>query len=165
MLRLFLLGLVLVGLAAGLQRQWLVIDWARLLTDLGVNVSEGDQPIDFHQLIIGDPKSALDTLVREELGLDPQELGSPWGAAGSSFIAFTAGAILPLLPFLIGSGEQPALWSAALSALALFGVGGAVSIFTGSGVFRSGLRMLLIGLLAAAATFGIGRLLGVAVAG
>ena len=57
MLRLFLLGLVLVGLAAGLQRQWLVIDWTRLLTDLGVNVSEGDQPIDFHQLIIGDPKS------------------------------------------------------------------------------------------------------------
>ena len=57
MLRLFLLGLVLVGLAAGLQRQWLVIDWTRLLTDLGVNVSEVDQPIDFHQLIIGDPTS------------------------------------------------------------------------------------------------------------
>ena len=57
MLRLFLLGLVLVGLAACLQRQWLVIDWTRLLTDLGVNVSEGDQPIDFHQLIIGDPTS------------------------------------------------------------------------------------------------------------
>ena len=57
MLRLFLLGLVLVGLAAGLQRQWLVIDWTRLLTDLGVNVSEGDQPIDFHHLIIGDPTS------------------------------------------------------------------------------------------------------------
>ena len=57
MLRLFLLGLVLVGLAAGLQRQWLVIDWTRLFTDLGVNVSEGDQPIDFHQLIIGDPTS------------------------------------------------------------------------------------------------------------
>ena len=57
MLRLFLLGLLLVGLAAGLQRQWLVIDWNRLLTDLGVNVSEGDQPIDFHQLIIGDPTS------------------------------------------------------------------------------------------------------------
>ena len=48
---------MLVGLAAGLQRQWLVIDWTRLLTDLGVNVSEGDQPIDFHQLIIGDPTS------------------------------------------------------------------------------------------------------------
>ena len=57
MLRLFLLCLVLVGLAAGLQRQWLVIDWTRLLTELGVNVSKGAQPIDFHQLIIGDPKS------------------------------------------------------------------------------------------------------------
>ena len=57
MLRLFLLGLVLVGLAAGLQRQWLVIDWTRLLTDLGVNVSDGDQPVDFHRWIIVDPKS------------------------------------------------------------------------------------------------------------
>ena len=57
MLRLFLLGLVLVGLAAGLQRQWLVIDWTGILTDLGLIVSEGDQPIDFHQLIIGDPTS------------------------------------------------------------------------------------------------------------
>ena len=57
MLRLFLLGLVLVGLAAGLQRQWLVIDWNRLLTDLGVDGSDGDQPVDFHQWIIGDPKS------------------------------------------------------------------------------------------------------------
>ena len=57
MLRLFLLGLLLVGLAAGLQRQWLVIDWNRLLTDLGVDGSDGDQPVDFHQRIIGDPKS------------------------------------------------------------------------------------------------------------
>jgi VIT1/CCC1 family predicted Fe2+/Mn2+ transporter len=115
--------------------------------------------------IIGDPKSALDTLVREELGLDPEELGSPGGAAGSSFVAFTAGAIIPLLPFLFGLVDQPAIWSAAVSALALFGVGAAVSVFTAGGVIRSGLRMVVIGLVAAAATFGIGRLLGVAVTG
>ena len=56
-LRRCLLGLVRVGLASGLQRQWLVIDWNRLLTDLGVDRSDGDQPVDFHQWIIGDPKS------------------------------------------------------------------------------------------------------------
>ena len=55
LLRLFLLGLVLVGLASGLQRQWLVIDWNRILTDLGLTESEAGQPIDFHQLIIGEP--------------------------------------------------------------------------------------------------------------
>ena len=54
-LRLFLLGLVLVGLASGLQRQWLVIDWNRILTDLGLTESEAGQPIDFNQLIIGEP--------------------------------------------------------------------------------------------------------------
>lgn len=115
--------------------------------------------------IIGDPKSALDTLVREELGLDPTELGSPMGAAGSSFVAFTAGAIIPLMPYLLGLAPHPAMWSAAVSAVALFGVGAAVSVFTAGSVFRSGARMLIIGLLAAAATFGIGRLLGVSVAG
>lgn len=54
MLRLFLLGLVLVGLAVGLQRQWLVVDWGRIIDDLGLTVSEGDQPVGFNQLIIGD---------------------------------------------------------------------------------------------------------------
>lgn len=114
--------------------------------------------------IIRDPSSALDTLVREELGLDPTELGSPMGAAGSSFLAFTVGAIIPLVPFLLGF-HQPAAWSAAMSAVALFGVGAAVSVFTAGSAFRSGIRMLVIGLVAAAATFGIGRLLGVAVTG
>src|SRR5262249_18440757 len=70
---------------------------------------------------------ALDTLAREELGLDPATLGSPWAAAGSSFAAFGLGAALPILPFLFGSGAAPTIVAAVLSVVALFGVGAATS--------------------------------------
>jgi VIT1/CCC1 family predicted Fe2+/Mn2+ transporter len=106
---------------------------------------------------------ALDTLAREELGLDPQTLGSPWVAAGSSFLAFAVGAVLPVIPFLFGSGTAPTIVAAVLSVIALFGVGAATSIFTGRHAGRAGLRMAIIGAVVAAVTFGIGALVGQAV--
>lgn len=111
--------------------------------------------------MVSDPGSALDALAREELGLNPDELGSPWGAASASFLAFAAGAIIPLLPFLLGEGQRAFVASIALAAAALFGVGATLSFFTGRSAFVSGMRMLAIGALAGAATYGIGSLVGV----
>jgi VIT1/CCC1 family predicted Fe2+/Mn2+ transporter len=113
--------------------------------------------------IVANPQYALDALAREELGLDPAALGSPLGAAASSFFAFAVGALVPLVPFLATRGPRALPASIALTALALFAVGAAMSLFSGRGAARGGLRMLLIGGAAAAATFLIGRLLGVAV--
>jgi VIT1/CCC1 family predicted Fe2+/Mn2+ transporter len=111
--------------------------------------------------IIADPAQALDTLAREELGLNPEELGSPWGAAIFSFLSFAAGALVPLLPFLILAGDRALLVSICVTALALFGVGASISLFTGRSALRDGLRMLAIGALAGGLTYAIGRLLGV----
>ena len=108
------------------------------------------------------PQLALETHAREELGLDPEGgLGSPWGAATSSFIMFTLGAIIPLLPFLIGSGTAATLAAVAAGGFTLFLVGSLMSILTGKHPIRSGLRMLLIGGAAAAVTYGVGRALHV----
>jgi VIT1/CCC1 family predicted Fe2+/Mn2+ transporter len=115
--------------------------------------------------IIANPKTAIDTLAREELGLDPTELGSPWTAAGSSFFAFILGAFLPVLPYVFTQGTTAWLTSGVLSCLALFGVGALISIFTARGPVISGLRMLGIGLLASIITYSVGWLLGVSVAG
>jgi VIT1/CCC1 family predicted Fe2+/Mn2+ transporter len=111
--------------------------------------------------LVKDPERALDTLSREELGLNPQELGSPWGAAVSSFAAFSAGALLPLLPFLMGAGVEAVPVAAATAVVGLFAVGAALSLFTGRHALWSGLRMVLIGSSAGLATYAIGRLLGV----
>jgi vacuolar iron transporter family protein len=113
--------------------------------------------------IIANPGFALDALVREELGLDPASLGSPWGAAVASFFSFATGAVIPLVPFLASRGRLALPASVALTAAALFGVGAALSLFSGHGAVRGGARMLLIGAAAATATFLIGRALGVAV--
>lgn len=124
----------------------------------------GDEAKALAAKLIADPDRALDTLAREELGLNPDELGSPWGAAWSSFMAFTLGAVIPLLPYLISTG-QPAFWGAiALTLIALFGVGATLSLFTGRNALLGGLRMLGIGLAAGAATYLIGRVLGVSLA-
>ena len=104
-------------------------------------------------------------MVREELGLDPNELGSPWGAAVSSFVMFALGALVPVLPFLLGGGNRAVVVSALLSALALLGVGAGLALFTGRSTVFSALRMLGIGAAAAAVTFLVGRLIGVNVAG
>jgi len=113
-----------------------------------------------------DPEVALQTHAREELGLDPEEgLGSPVAAAGSSFVAFAFGAFVPLLPFLISSGSGAVVASAVLSGVALFAVGSAISYLTGRSWLLSGLRMLLVGALAAGITFLVGKLLDVSFLG
>ncbi|HEY1331577.1 MAG TPA: VIT1/CCC1 transporter family protein [Actinomycetota bacterium] len=105
------------------------------------------------------PELALETHAREELGLDPDELGSPWGAAISSFVMFSLGALIPLLPFVFGSGVAAVVSAVAASGIALFALGSAMSYFTGRNPVWSGSRMLLVGAAAAAITFGVGRLL------
>ncbi len=111
---------------------------------------------------IADPERALDTLAREELGLNPGELGSPWGAAVSSFMAFAVGAFVPLVPFIVSRGAQALPASLALTACTLFALGAAISLFTGRDLLANGVRMLAIGAGAGAATWLIGHLLGVA---
>ena len=110
------------------------------------------------------PERALDTLVREELGLDPDELGSPIGAASGSFFAFAFGAAVPVVPYLVTSGAPAFIASLALSLVALFGVGAGVSLLTGRSVVFSGARQVLIGAAAAGVTFVVGSLVGVSVA-
>jgi VIT1/CCC1 family predicted Fe2+/Mn2+ transporter len=113
--------------------------------------------------LLSRPEQALDVLAREELGLNPDDLGSPFGAAGSSFVAFAFGATIPLIPFFVGANGTRAVYgSAALTALSLFAVGIALSLFTGRGAFRGGVRMLAIGGGAGLAAWGVGKLLGAA---
>jgi VIT1/CCC1 family predicted Fe2+/Mn2+ transporter len=111
--------------------------------------------------IIADPEQALDTLAREELGLNPDELGSPWGAAISSFLSFAAGALLPVAPFAIMPGGGALPFAIGVTAIALFGVGALLSLFTGRNAVYSGARMLALGSLAGGITFLVGRLAGV----
>ena len=113
------------------------------------------------QVISEDPQLALETHAREELGLDPDELGSPWGAAISSFIMFSLGAIIPLLPFLFTSGTTAIAIAVSAGGVALFSFGAAMSYFTARAPIWSGARMLLVGAAAAGITFGVGRLLHV----
>ena len=110
--------------------------------------------------IMADPETALSTLAREELGLVPEDLGSPWTAAFASFVLFSAGAVLPVLPFLFSGSYLAVGASAALSALGLLAVGSAITLLTGRSAWYSGLRQVALGLAAAAVTFGIGTLVG-----
>ena len=117
------------------------------------------------RIIGGDPKAALDTMAREELGIDPKELGgSAWVAAVTSFILFAVGAIVPVVPFVIGSGGEAILASAVLAGLALFGLGAAITLLTGRRPMVAGFRQVGFGLAAAATTYAIGTLLGTAIA-
>jgi VIT1/CCC1 family predicted Fe2+/Mn2+ transporter len=112
--------------------------------------------------IVADPEQALDTLAREELGLNPAELGSPVGAAASSLLSFAAGAAVPLVPFLVWSGTRALYTSIGVTCVALFAIGATLSLFTGRSAWLSGGRMLVLGAVAGAVTFGVGRLFGVA---
>lgn len=115
--------------------------------------------------VMSDPETALRIRVRHDLGLDLNFLGSPWGAAFSSFAAFIIGAIIPLVPYLANLGELSFYLSAALSAAALLAVGAMVAVGSGRNPAWGAARMLLVGSLAAAVTFGIGRVVGIAALG
>ena len=118
--------------------------------------------------IFADPKSALDTLAREELGLNPDELGNPYKVALSSFAAFAIGAFVVVLPYLLaviwpslfGSDSVPLIIAITLSVIAMLVVGGLVGKFSGRGVTRGAVRQFVVGALAAGVTFVIGRVIG-----
>ena len=113
--------------------------------------------------IFEDKEAALNTLIREELGLDPDQLGSPLGASAGSFLAFAAGASVPLVPYLFGGGQLAFAVSLIASLAVLFLVGAGVSLITGRGTLFSGLRQVAIGAAAAAVTYGVGAVIGVTV--
>ncbi|HET7489197.1 MAG TPA: VIT1/CCC1 transporter family protein [Acidimicrobiales bacterium] len=111
--------------------------------------------------MMGDPDRALETHAREELGIDPNELGSPTAAAGSSFLAFGCGAVLPLLPWFFTEGAAATIASVVIGAAAAIAIGLALSAFTGRSAVRSALRQLLIAGAAAGVTYAVGRAVGV----
>ncbi|MBM3153216.1 MAG: rubrerythrin family protein, partial [Chloroflexi bacterium] len=116
--------------------------------------------------LIADQATALDTLAREELGIDPEELGgSAYVAAFTSFLLFALGAAFPILPFAFLTGNTAIYLSMAVSAVALFVVGAAITLMTGRNAFYSGFRQVIIGLAAAILTYGVGKLIGVTVTG
>ena len=122
------------------------------------------QARDVSRALLTSPDAALDVLAREELGLNPDDLGSPWQAAGSSFVAFALGAAVPLVPFLAGpGGERATLIAVAVTLVGLFAVGLGLSLFTGRDALRSALRMVLIGGGAGAVSYLVGHAVGVAI--
>lgn len=111
--------------------------------------------------LMNDNKEALDAMVREELGLDPSQLGgSPYSAAGSSFLLFALGAIVPIIAYMFTSGTLATLLAIAFSALGLFTIGTLITLLTGRGALFSGTRQMVFGLLAAAVTYGLGQAIG-----
>jgi VIT1/CCC1 family predicted Fe2+/Mn2+ transporter len=125
----------------------------------GLPVKQADR---LARRLVADPEHALDTLAREELGVDPRGLGSPLVAGLTSLAAFALGAFVPLAPWLFGLGDGAFGWMIAVSAACLAAVGAAMALFTGRSALYSGARMLVIGVVAGAITFGIGHLLGLA---
>lgn len=125
-----------------------------------------EQAREMARRLMGDSRSALDTLTREELGIDPEELGgSAWVAAAASFALFAIGAIVPVAPFFFLAGRGAIAASVLLSVLALFGIGAAITLLTGRSVWRSGARQVLFGLGAAALTFAVGSFVGASLLG
>lgn len=112
--------------------------------------------------MMADSGNILDTLAREELGIDPEELGgSAYEAAFTSFFLFAFGALFPMLPYLFSSGSMAIMLSLVVSAIGLFIIGAAITLMTGRSIWFSGSRQVLVGIAAAALTFGIGKLIGV----
>jgi predicted membrane protein (TIGR00267 family) len=123
-----------------------------------------DQAQQMASEIMKDKSLAHDVLVREELGINAEELkGSAVQAAVYSFILFAIGAIIPVFPFMFTDGIKAVILSVGLSAAGLFLIGAAITLFTGKNVWFSGIRQVLFGLAAAAITFGIGKLIGVSI--
>lgn len=127
---------------------------------------EQDQAKQLAAKIMENKDTMIDTLAREELGIDPKELGgSALEAASTSFVLFAIGAIIPVISFFFLTGVQAIILSVILSTLGLFIIGSVITLFTGRNIFYSGFRMVLFGLIAAALTFGIGKLIGVSITG
>lgn len=130
-----------------------------------IYIAKGIPEVQAHEMaaeIMKDKDQAHEILVREELGIDPSEMeGSAMEAAVYSFILFAIGAIIPLFPFIFMEGMKAVYFSIGFSAIGLFLIGAAITLFTGKNVWYSGMRQILFGLAAAAVTFGIGRLIGV----
>jgi VIT1/CCC1 family predicted Fe2+/Mn2+ transporter len=123
-----------------------------------------DQAREVSRALLANPQAALDVLAREELGLNPDDLGSPWQAAASSFVAFALGAAVPLVPFLGGLSGAHAIGTAVvITLIGLFAVGLGLSLFTGRAALRSALRMVLIGGGAGAVSYLVGHAVGVAI--
>ena len=124
------------------------------------------QAIQMAKEIMLDKGQAHEILVREELGINVDEMkGSAMEAAVTSFVLFAVGAILPVIPFFFIGGMMAILFSATLSAIGLFIIGAAITLFTGKNVLFSGFRQVAFGLIAAAITFGIGHFIGISIAG
>ncbi len=116
--------------------------------------------------IFSDENNALDVLAREELAIDPAELGgSAWEAAITSFLLFAIGAIIPVVPFFFLNGMAAIILSLFVSMIGLFIIGSGITLFTGRSILFSGSRQMVFGLAAAAITYAIGWLIGVNVAG
>jgi len=109
------------------------------------------------------PEQALEVHAREELGVSPDSLGSPVGAAVGSFLSFCAGALVPLIPWFVGSGLSAVLWSLALAVIGAAAVGVALASFTGRSAWYSAGRQAVIASVAAGVTYAVGRALGVTV--
>lgn len=124
----------------------------------GMNIEEAQKLAD---KAFESPETAIDAIIKEELGIDKEELGgSAWEAAIASFILFSVGAIIPLYPFMILKGDNAIFLSIGSSVIGLFGIGAAITLLTGKSVLFSGFRQVAFGLAAAAVTYGIGTLIG-----
>ncbi|MGH8128656.1 MAG: VIT1/CCC1 transporter family protein [Gammaproteobacteria bacterium] len=148
----------------GLEREELEVYPEEEAAELAmIYAARGMEPTAAKQLAddtIAQPEQALDALAREELGLDPDALGSPWRAAFASFVSFALGAVLPLIPFFFATGRAALIAMLAVAAAGLVAAGLTTSLFTGRSALYSALRMLLIGAAAGAVTFFIGRAIG-----
>lgn len=133
-----------------------------------IYISKGipeEQAMKMAKDIIADKEHAHEILVKEELGINAEDLkGSAMEAAITSFILFATGAIIPVIPFFFLGGMNAIILSASLSAIGLFGIGSAITLFTGKSIWYSGCRQVIFGLLAASITFGIGKVIGVSLA-
>lgn len=129
----------------------------------GMNIEEAKKLAD---KAFETPETAIEAIIKEELGIDKEELGgSAWEAAIASFILYSIGAIIPLYPFMILDGKNAILLSIGSSVIGLFGIGAAITLLTGKSIVFSGFRQVAFGLAAAAVTYGIGSLIGVSLAG
>lgn len=125
-----------------------------------------DQAKTMAEKTMSDTAHAHEILIKEELGINAEELkGSAWTAAIASFVLFAIGAIIPVIPFFFSSSFTTMLWSLGLSAIGLFLIGSAITLFTGRTVWFSGFRQVLFGLVAAGITFSIGKLIGISITG